>query len=251
MRSVRFCDRDYHMFTVALIGPDGAGKTTMCRRLERTLPLAAKYLYMGVSRDSSNHMLPTTRLIRAIKRALGAPPDTAGPPDPARVKPRPKGLFRRAAAAMRAALRLVNQLSEEWFRQALVWYYRRRGYVVLFDRHFFVDYYDYDVVDRGTPRPLSRRIHGFMLDHVYPKPDLVIYLDAPAEVLFARKGEGTVEALERRRGDYARLCDVVEQFVTVDATGTKDEVEREVTRLICEFYQNRIGKLVQLQDVTL
>jgi hypothetical protein len=62
------------MFTVALIGPDGAGKTTIGRRLEHALPRPVKYIYMGVNLDSSNVMLPTTRLVKAIKRALGAPP---------------------------------------------------------------------------------------------------------------------------------------------------------------------------------
>ena len=64
------------MFTVALIGPDGAGKTTIGKRIEHTLPLPVKYVYMGVNLDSSNHMLPTTRLIKALKRMRGAAPDT-------------------------------------------------------------------------------------------------------------------------------------------------------------------------------
>src|SRR3712207_8707740 len=52
------------------------------------------------------------------------------------------------------------------------------------------------------------RSHGFVLAHVYPKPDLVVYLDAPPEVMLARKGEGSVEALARRRGEYLALADV-------------------------------------------
>jgi hypothetical protein len=154
---------------------------------------------MGINVDASNHMLPTTRLIHAIKRARGAKPDTGGPPDSRRIKPRPKGAARRAIAGVRSSLGLANRMSEEWFRQGLAWYYQRRGNIVVFDRHFFSDYYAYDIARGNVARPLSNRIHGFMLEHVYPKPDLVIYLDAPAEVLFARKGEGTIEALERRR----------------------------------------------------
>ena len=68
-------------FTVALIGPDGAGKTTVARRLGDVLLLPVTYLYMGVNPDSSNVLLPTTRLVHAFRRARGAQPDTAGPRD--------------------------------------------------------------------------------------------------------------------------------------------------------------------------
>jgi thymidylate kinase len=81
-----------------------------------------------------------------------------------------------------------------------------------------------------------------MLNRVYPKPDLVIYLDAPAEVLFARKGEGTIEALERRRQEYMSLRGVVKHFAMVDATQSEDLVARDVTTLIWDFYNARVGK---------
>lgn len=225
------------MFTVALIGPDGAGKTTVGQQLKDRLPLPVKYIYMGVSTDSSNVMLPTTRLIHMLKRATGGKPDVAGPPDPNRVKKKPKGLIKRTMAEGRALLRLANRLSEEWYRQGLTWNYQRQGNIVLFDRHFFTDYYAYDIADAGKQRDLTQRIHGFMLKHVYPKPDLVIYLDAPGAVLFARKGEGSIEALERRRQDYLQLRDQVEHFAVVDATQPQEKVVQDVVALIWQFYQ--------------
>jgi thymidylate kinase len=237
------------MFTVALIGPDGAGKTTIGRRIEHMLPLPVKYVYMGVNLDSSNHMLPTTRLLKAIKRARGAAPDVAGPPDPNRVRTHPKGFVKQVLAGLKSGLRMTNRIGEEWFRQALAWYYQRRGNIVLFDRHFFSDYYAYDIANQRADRRLSDRIHGFILNRVYPKPDLVIYLDAPAEVLFARKGEGTIEALERRRQEYMSLRGVVKHFALVDATQPQELVAREVTNLIRDFYNQRTGKRMKVRDV--
>ena len=223
------------MFTVALIGPDGAGKTTVARRLEDVLELPVKYLYMGINPDSSNHLLPTTRLVRTVKRARGAKPDAGGPRDSRDLrKPRPKGAARRVLALAKAPLRLANRLAEEWYRQCLAWYHVRRGTIVVFDRHFFSDYYAYDIAG-GSERPLSRRIHGFLLSRVYPAPDLVIYLDAPSDVLLARKGEGTIESLERRRGEYLELAPLVENFAVVDASGPLDDVTRGVAELICRF----------------
>ena len=229
------------MFTVALIGPDGAGKTTISRRLEGMLPRPVKYLYMGVNLDSSNMMLPTSQALRAIKRAMGAPPDVGGPPDSRRVKPPPKSVFKRILVEVKSILRLINQLSEEWFRQGLAWYYQRRGDIVLFDRHYFSDYYAYDIANRRGGLPLARRIHGFVLQHIYPRPDLVIYLDAPAEVLYERKGEGTLVALERRRKEYLQIRNLVKHFVVVDASQPLDDVVRAVTEVISNYYRDKVG----------
>ncbi len=221
------------MLTLALIGPDGAGKTTVARRVEAELAPSVKYLYMGVSVDSSNRMLPTTRLIHAVKRARGAPPDTRGPRDHADASKRrvDTGPARRALGSGRAALRTTNRLAEEWYRQYLAWSYGRHGVIVVFDRHFFADYHAYDVAG-GADVSRSRRLHGFILRKTYPKPDLVVYLDAPADVLLARKGEGSLELLERRRADYLELADVAPDFEVVDATMPLDDVTARVVDLI-------------------
>lgn len=220
------------MTTVALIGPDGAGKTTVAVRLPGLLPVPVHYLYMGVSTDSSNVMLPTTRVARRIKRALGAPPDTAGPPSAETRRPRPRSFIGRRLADVRAAARLGNRLAEEWYRQWLAWRWQRGGSVVLFDRHYFADYHAYDLTGEG--RSWSQRLHGMVLGRLYPRPDLVIYLDAPGEVLLARKGEGTAEALDRRRDEYRAIRGYVREFVEVDATRPVDEVTQHVAEAILD-----------------
>ncbi len=224
------------MATVALIGADGAGKTTVCRRLEGVPGLRVKYLYMGVNAEASNHALPTTRFILWLKRALGKSTNEGGPPDPARRKERPRALHKRLLRNLKQSLRMINQLGEEWFRQYLAWYYQKRGYLVIFDRHYHSDFYAHDIAG-GSRLPLLRRFHGFVLDRFYPLPGLVILLDAPAEVLFARKGEGTVELVERRRQEYLQVRERVRKFTVIDAGRPLDEVVEDVTRAIRGFIE--------------
>jgi thymidylate kinase len=216
-------------FTVALIGCDGAGKTTVARALERDTDLPVRYLYMGVSSDSSNRQLPTTRVAHLVKRRRGAAPDTAGPRLPA-PEPAPAGAVRRARRSARSTLRLLNRSAEEWYRQLLALAYQRRGQIVVFDRHFTADYHARDVA--AERRTLSRRVHGLMLTRLYPQPDLVIFLDAPPAVLHARKGEGTIASLGRRREEYFALGATLPRFRVVSATRPLPEVVGEVASIV-------------------
>ena len=224
------------MFTVALIGADGSGKSTVAPRILESLPLPAKYVYMGVNYEASNVVLPTTRLLLELRRVRGVQSNTGGPPDPTRREPKPKEPLKRAAITLKRSLRIANLMAEEWYRQSVVWFHVRRGRIVLLDRHFFADYYAHDIAVNGNYLPLARRVHGYVLDRFYPRPDLLIHLDAPAEVLLARKGEGTLDLLERRRQEYLALRDVMGNFVTIDATQAEDEVTQQVVEAISNFY---------------
>jgi thymidylate kinase len=223
---------------VALIGPDGAGKTTIARVLPERLPMRTTYLYMGVAAESSNKLLPTTRLIEAIKgrrrvSRAQAPADRrsrrGGPTS------RRGGPLKAAMKAVGAGLRLGNRVAEEWYRQGLAWSHQVRGEVVIFDRHFYIDYHAADIA--GAPTSPRRRLHGWMLQHAYPRPDLVVYLDAPVEVLLARKGEGTLESIARRQADYRSLADEVEHFAIVDADRPLAAVIDDVVHEIVAFAQ--------------
>jgi thymidylate kinase len=222
------------MFTIALIGADGSGKTTIGRRLEYSLPLPAKYIYMGKNRSASNVMLPTTRLVRRICLALGRK-QSVGPCIPNSVRPPRENLLNRLRSRLRFIVSRVILLSEECFRQSVAKYYQWRGYVVLFDRHFFIDFYGVDMAQPDGRLLLIDRIHGFMLTRVYARPDLVICLDAPADVLFERKGEGSVEALEYWREKYLRMQSLFHHFIIVDAERSEDEVLRDVSAHILRF----------------
>jgi thymidylate kinase len=230
------------MITVALVGPDGAGKTTVSREIEHRLPLPIKKVYMGVNLSSSNHILLTTRLYHLLRRVWAAKSVTSESRVPKQISSRPGNKIRQFGLGAKSGLFTVGLISEEWFRQLLAWYFRSTGrYIVLFDRHFFCDYFTSHILNNKRTLPISRRIHGLMLLYLYPKPDLVIYLDAPAEVLFARKGEGTLTSLEQRRQNYLQLRSVLKHFAVVDANQPTKDVALQVATLIRDFYDDRVG----------
>ena len=226
------------MFTVALIGLDGAGKTTVSNKLEAELALPVKSIYMGVNLHSSDTMSPHMRLIFLLRRWMQGV-DGSATSDLKTYRPPPATLIGRCAAAVRSGLRLTNWLAEEWYRQAVATYYTRRGNVVVFDRHFFADFYEAEVERGDEQHRLSQRIHGFVLQHVYPKPDVTIWLDAPVEVLYARKPEGSIAQLRKKQVGYRAVAALLPEVVLVNAALPTDQVTREVATVIRTFYDQR------------
>jgi len=220
------------MTTIALVGPDGAGKTTLARHLEASLPMPAKYLYMGLNFDASNYLLPFNRLLVG-RRASVAESGT-------RLARRSAGRLPRAVTAAlglpRAGLKLSNLLAEGFYRQAVARRYERQGFVVIYDRHFYSDYQPLAAAKRGL-RGRARRIRRALLARAMAKPDLMIYLDAPPEVLLARKGEGTIESLGRQRQAYLRLGAELPSFAIVNTHRAIDEVADEVVGVAREFLE--------------
>jgi thymidylate kinase len=208
--------------TIAVVGLDGAGKTTITRRLVDRLPFETAYLYMGMNPASSNVSLPTTRLVHARqRRAVGAAPTGSASLHGLAGRRRPRGV-------VWSTVRLANRIAEEVVRHGIARAQHLRGRLVITDRDFFVDY------SIAAKEPLGRldRIHLWFLGSVLPKPDLVVWLDAPPAVLYARKPEVSLCYLERRRDGLAQLQPAFARFEVVDAQASEDEVYDAVERLV-------------------
>lgn len=218
------------MFTVTIIGPDGVGKTTVVSRVREELPMPVKYVYMGDNVESSNYILPTARWWKRRNLAKSKAAKTQAAPN-----------HRNGAASanplrvVKKSIGFINRILDVWYRYLVAGYFVRRGFVVLLDRHFTYDYYHFDINPENGRPSLKRRLNGFLLKHTLPDPDLVICLDAPAEVIFKRKGEFSVEYIESRRRQYRSLESIAKNFALVDANRPLEVVVQNVCDIITDF----------------
>jgi thymidylate kinase len=206
---LRFLDRRTRSFrtpglTVALLAPDGAGKTTLARSLGEAFYLPTRYIYMGTNAYSGSVTLPTTHLLarldgerRPLVRALGA----------------------------------LNSLVEQGVRYRVGAYHRRRGRLVVFDRYSAASLM---AVQQGGA--LHKRLRRWAMRLLCPPPDMVVYLDAPADVLYQRKQEHSPELLERQRQRYLKILDGVARTAIVDARSGPEEIRRRVAAVIWRRY---------------
>jgi hypothetical protein len=172
--------------TVAMLGPDGAGKSALVDLVGRGGPLPIRSVYLGLYGGS-----------RARVRTRGVP-----------------------------GLGLARRLLAMWRGWLIGSWHASRGRLVLFDRHP----YDARLGDPSASS-LTGRLRRAVLGHALPAPDVVIVLDAPAEVLFERKPEHSLDRIEAQRRRYLALADRLGRAHVVDASAPIDEVARKITAI--------------------
>lgn len=106
-------------------------------------------------------------------------------------------------------------------------YHRLRGRLVLMDRVAY---------DALLPGSVGTGILGRVTDalalRVVPEPDVLLVLDVPGEVMFARKGEHSVSILEDWRESYLQLADRLPAAWVLDADRPKELVRRQAAEVI-------------------
>ena len=225
------------MLRIAVLGADGAGKSTVTARLATELPYPLRRMYLGVGAESATHALPTTRAVRWIRAATGHAPAQSGPPPiraaspPRNTRSRTSTMPVRWAKGAGAAGRVANRITEEAYQEAVSRWHLSCGRIVLYDRYYLADFHAHDLAGHAD-LSRSRRFHGAFLRRCFVEPDLVVVLDAEPSVLYARKGEGTIEELACRRQEYLDYAATVRHAVLIDAPKPIDEVMAEVMAAI-------------------
>jgi thymidylate kinase len=190
---------------VALLAPDGAGKTTLAMTLKDRFFLPGRYIYMGSNLTSTTLALPSTRWLAQIQGRL------------------PNRVLR--------PLQAINSLLDMALRSRIGSYHRARGRLVIFDRFLA----RVMVRDRQSVAGYKRLQH-WLIRKLCPMPDLVIFLDAPTDVLYERKPDHPPHLLENQRQHFISLLRDVPQKITIDASVDADLVRRVVTEKIWLYY---------------
>ena len=177
----------YMRLFVALVGPDGCGKTTVADGIAKKFDHRP---FCGIMRVHSN--LGKVIRLREIKRKLcgwvGRRIEFA--PDPT---PGTKGM------GMQAPLSCVRSMCYVLYYGVLLalgrirlWKWRNFSSIIIADRY----YYDYYYM-RGHMR--SPKWWKDLVGIIVPKPNLVFFLDRSAEEIYAQKPELDVEEIKRQQ----------------------------------------------------
>ena len=195
---------------IALVGPDGAGKTTVARALERAAGSRGK-------RFAYVHWLPSVRR---------GPPCTVTD-DPAPPPKRAELEMVRTRDQVISVVRLSRNLLRFWagYRLGLVRHVdglRGQSVVAVADRWIYNYIGQPHSVAYFGPGSLAR-----LAVRLAPRPDLTVVLDLPAEVACRRKGELTVEAAEQELAHWRSLS-TVNPLLSVDATDAPDAIASRI-----------------------
>lgn len=188
---------------VVLVGLDGSGKTTVARKI----------CCRVAGRNSFQQVRYFHWQLKLTKETRFPLPDLIEVPRKARQK-------KNIANSLWSALRLFKNVAlanlAYWIRTRRL---LRRGALILVDRYYYNYFLD----------PISVKYYGpdWLLERarrLFPKPDLVVVLKAPANILLARKQELSVEEVQRQNEILEGLRFDSREVLALDAGRPPDEL---------------------------
>ncbi len=106
--------------------------------------------------------------------------------------------------------------------------------LVISDRIFYDSIIDQTINMNRSKEQLMESLDSVWLRMIFPKPDMVIYVDCPGEVALSRKDDApNLEYLTVRREFYMTLADKY-RWITVDGTLPVGEIYSRIKELVYE-----------------
>jgi thymidylate kinase len=201
---------------ICIGGVDGSGKSALADALVAWSPFR---------RARRFHSRPG--ILKPPGWFIGRRPSTGG--DPHGAEP-----WGPVMSALRLGYLWADFSIGHWAR---VWPVTARGGLVVSERWWWDMYVD-PRRHRLQPMPRTARILGRLV----PRADAFFVLEAPSEVIRARKQELSAAEMERQQAAWRRLAPAIREVRTIDASPPLPEVTRDVVGAVVERQAERLRR---------
>src|SRR6266540_1979719 len=215
---------------VAVLGRDGSGKSTFINEM-------ANSMRPYFSKTEKFHTFAGLLYRRGIfNRKKG----TFSHSNPHNQKMRSS-----STSFLKLNLFFAESLFGYWFK---IFPRKARSHFILFDRCFI------DVLaDPVRYRIKANKVYIRVLYYLLPKPDILIILDLPSDVLFQRKQEMNYEMSEKLRHEYLNLHSFLSNSIVINNEGEIKDTINKASTFILNYMHEKIsqGKTVTSAPIIL
>jgi thymidylate kinase len=213
-------------FFIVLLGPDGSGKTTLCKELVEFWK--SNFSRQSVHIHGNFKILPNLKVMRQLWSKITGKPlkpdiDFTKRHSGVSVKPHPLIL---------SLCYLSYYIWDYILGHLLVFHHKGKDRLIVADRYF----YDYFFQLRNVRLP-HRLLHIFR--RLVPKPDLIVYLERSPEEIYKVKDELTVNEIKRQQAIIGKLIQKLPDAICINGDSGVQKSCRQIRHHILEKLTKR------------